>query len=118
MPKQTHFERQLKEWFDNEQNIGRYKEGIALLEASGIFPLLQRNGIPALHYLGSDKNVMASQASWSNGYQSALENLRDFITQFEPQDTNKMQEAVGSPDFGGDALALQRGDLTKDEVKK
>jgi hypothetical protein len=106
---------ELDEWFKSEERIADYLKGVELLERSGALKLLMRLGIPNLIAHGSDLNIMASQASWSNGYQTCLEQLKYFIRMFQPKDEG-VQRAMGEPDFGGIQRALRQGDIRKEDL--
>lgn len=102
-------------WFKNEANVSKFAEGMSLVIASGVFPLLQRLGIPNVPAQGSNVQMMAHQASWSNGYQTSLEHLRYFMEIFMPAEK---ETSLGTPDFGGMLDALARGDLRKEDLDK
>ena len=108
--------KEIANWLNNQEAVALYRQGMSLIEKSGILSVLFRLGIPNLIHLGADANIMASQASWSNGYQTALEQLRYFEELFKG-DAKHAVTAI-EPDFGGLAEAVRRGDMTSEEAKK
>lgn len=63
------------DFLKNEEQVALYREGLSLLKQSGVLDLLVWMGMPKIIAAGSDINIQASQASWSNGWQSAVENI-------------------------------------------
>lgn len=106
---------ELDEWFKSEERIADYVKAVELLERSGVLKMLMRLGIPNLIAHGSDLNVMASQASWSNGYQTCLEQLKYFVRMFQPKEESAVR-GMGEPDFGGIQRALKQGDIRKEDL--
>lgn len=105
-------EQQIAEWLKNTAKVAEYRQGLALLESSGVLMLLQRMGIPNFIGMGSDVQVMAAQAAHSSGQQTMLENIR----YFEEKYTERVMLKTDVPDFGGLAAAIKRGDLRKEDL--
>lgn len=112
-------QREIDKLFNNEYALGQIATGLAVLEESGVFPVLVRLGVPGLapSDASNTSELMAARGSFAAGYQEALDNLRNFIEQFQPRKPID-SASVGSPDFNGTALALKRGDLTEEDIKK
>lgn len=108
------FQIEINKWFKQSSNVTDYREGLRLLERSGLFHLLRRAGIPTVVRDGSDAQAMAHQASWSNGYQTCLEHLQYLEIYFGPQEAVKFP----SPDFMGIADAIAKGDLKEGDLTK
>lgn len=109
----TIFQNELKRFFNNEERIKYYREGIESLEKSGVFILLQSMGYPTIIDNGANVAIMAGQAHWSSGFLKCLERLRNFITLFNAVAMQPLQ----SPDFGGVRDALAKGDLRESDLK-
>lgn len=109
-------DKQINNWLKNEVRVNKYISGLQLLEESGIFNILQRIGIPSFINNGYHVQEMASQAAFSSGFQTCLEQLRHFREVYT-EAKEVAQTAVGKPNFNGDNLALIRGDLRKEDIK-
>ena|SRR5688572_4730834 len=105
----------VEKFLSKESNVADYREAVRLLRKCGLLDILRRGGFPSVINNGSDLNAMAHEGSWSNGYQTGinqLEHLEEFYA--NKNDTDKARRL---PTFGGSAIATREGYLTKDEVK-
>lgn len=109
-------ELEFQNWLKNTELVGLYREGIENLRRSGIFNLLRRMGVPNRVALGSDVNVMASEASFISGFHTSLEYLQYFEERF--RHTEEITKDTLNPTFNGDADAIRAGYLTKKDLEK
>lgn len=109
--------RELRELQGDAQAKEIYIEGRNKLVASGVFNALRALGRPQRYDFGKDINQMASEASWSSGWNDCLDSLLHFNEYYLPDEEavaeNNQQQA---PDFGAIDLAVSRGDLTEEEA--
>lgn len=104
--------RELRELKGDQQALQLYIEGMAKLRASGVLNALRALGRPVRHNTGKDPNQMASEASWSagwNDYQDALMHFQEMYLD------DPVMDNPGPADFGAVEVALERGDITKEE---
>ncbi len=110
----TPFEKEIESWQKNEAAQANYNEAIALLQKSGLVPILRRLGAPNFVNGGTDAQSMAAQAAFSSGYHTSLEHVIYFNEIFKQQPEN----VIATPTYGGIEEAIRRGDLTRDEADK
>jgi len=103
------------EFLKNEERVSDYRLGLRQLQKSGVFQLLQILGLPAVVGDGSNREAMAHQGSWSNGFHTALHVLQDFIELHDKDDPGSIQL---TPDYGGTRAALNAGLLTPKDLEK
>lgn len=109
--------KEIRKFLKNEKAVADYRAGMDLLERSGILELLGQLTIPSMIGHGSDVQIMAAQAAWSNGCQTSLRWLKYFEEVFKHELDKEDPKSI-APDFGGDTQAIQRGHLTAEEVAK
>lgn len=103
----------LKAWFEDEGSVANYREAIHLLQLSGVFDILRRVGIPVVFDNGENRDVMAGQAHFSAGYQTAIDQLQYFEQMFA---VSQQGATMAPPDFGAESEALRRGHLRPEDL--
>lgn len=105
--------RELLELKGDEQAYNLYVEGMAKLRASGYLNALRAIGRPTRHNQGKDPNQMASEASWSSGFNDCLDSLQHFKELYLE---DSKPSAAQTLEFGAVNNALLKGDLTEEEA--
>lgn len=98
---------------NNKAFLQFYLAGMSNLYQSKIFDFLRELGRARLLGIGENETAMASQASYSIGYNQCLEDLFYFKEKF--LDTAVPESASTMPDYGGLDVALKNGDITQHE---
>lgn len=93
---------------------GALLAGLSSLWQSGVFDILRDIGRtpPIPPESPNYTQLQATMYAWSLGYNQALDDLYYFKEKF--LDTSTKQSV--SPDYGGLAEALRKGDLTQEEI--
>ena len=108
--------KQIKEFMSKDTNVSDVRQAVLLLRRSGFLGLVRKLGFPSVINNGSDLNAMAHEGSWSNGFQTGLNQLENF------EDLFVMKEIEGqhltTPTFGGAAIAKREGYLSPQEIEK
>lgn len=97
----------------NPSFLGIYSEGLILLQQSGIFNFLRELARPRIISMGADQSTMATQAAYSAGFSDCLENLLNFKELYFLDE--KSTQSI-TPHYGAKDIALEKGDLTEDEI--
>lgn len=105
----------IDEFLSKDVNVSDYRTAVNLLKRCGFLNLVRRLGLPSVIDNGSNLKAMAHEGSWSNGFQTGINNLEFFEKFYANRD--KVNPVV-SPTFGGTKIALREGYLSKDEVEK
>lgn len=97
----------------NDTFNAEYSQALSALWRLHILEFLRERGRPRVISLGKDVQIMATQASYSSGYNDCLDDLTGFLEKFlaEPLNSKKL-----TPDYGGLDLAVERGDLDQKEA--
>lgn len=103
--------RTLKQIKANPSFLGIYMQALGMLKQSGILEHLQEIGKPRIIEMGKDINMQATQAAWSAGFNDCLE----LLTNFKEIHFEATKEQL-QPLYGANKMALERGDLTQEEV--
>jgi hypothetical protein len=105
----------LQRVIENPAFLSQYTQGMSMLYASGVFEALRENGRigPVSPESPNYVEYQAAVANWSIGFNTALDQLLNFRELFL-----EVPEAGINPamDFGGLDLAVEKGDLTKEEA--
>lgn len=106
----------VSEFLKKESNVADLRQIVFLLKRSGLLEVIRKMGYPRVVSNGSDLNAMAHEGSWSNGFQTALNQ----IEYFEKYYTNKpdLSAATVKPSFGGKEVALKNQYLSDEDLKK
>lgn len=92
------------DFLKNQSAVALYREGIELLERSGLFNVLSRMGLPQIIEGGRDVNVQATQAAYSNGWHKALLHVRELEEMYRVSgDTSTV-----TPDYGAEQFLKER----------
>lgn len=105
--------REIAELKGDERAYELYVEGMAKLRASGYLNALRAIARPVRIERGKDVNAMASEASWSAGFNDCLDSLQHF-KELYLGDSIEIKPQVA--DFGAIDLAVLRGDMTEEEA--
>lgn len=105
--------RELREIKGDKQAEAVYIDGLHKLMGSGVLNVLRALGRPTRYNLGKDEHAMASEASWSAGWNDCLDALLHFKELYLEDAPEIKTEA---PDFGAVDMARSRGDLTEEEA--
>lgn len=97
----------------NPSLVEAYRIGMNSLFTAGITDALRALGRPIRRKEGADAIQMASEASWSAGWNDCLENLLYFQ---ELHLGGTLETPNVKMDFGSLQKALQSGDLTQEEA--
>lgn len=103
---------EIDRWLSDEGMVAQYREGVHLLERSGIFDILRRLGTPDLIDKGKSLEAMAGQAHQSIGFQSCLDTLLYFERLYIKQNA----PVLDPPDFGGLNSAIRKGLIREGEL--
>lgn len=103
-------------WLKEEGRVADYREGLHRLQLSGIFDLLRRLGAPQIQNFGESLNASAAEAHRAAGYNQALNDLVYFEEYY--RGNQEKIDKLGPPDFGGEEIALKRGDLKESDIKR
>lgn len=103
----------LDELKNNPNFSENFDQGIALLRRSGIFDFLRTFARPFIVDAGKDIASAASQASHSNGYHNALDDLIYFKQLYIKPEESRRNIRL---DFGGIKTAIAKGDLLESEI--
>jgi hypothetical protein len=106
--------RELRELKGDSQSEALYLEGRNKLVNSGVFNALRALGRPTRYEGGKDVQQMASEAAWSSGWNDCLDSLLHFYEFYLPPEAPSLGDTQA--DFGALDLAVERGDLTKEEA--
>lgn len=106
----------IEEFLSIDTKVSDYRTAVLLLRRSGFIDLVRRLGHPNVISNGSDLNAMAHEGSWSNGFQTGINQL-EFFEKFY---ANKGSEgsAIINPTFGGAGIAKKEGYLSDKEIEK
>lgn len=106
----------LEDFFKIDRNVSDYRQALGLLRRSGFLDMVRRFGFPNVINSGSDLNAMAHEGSWSNGFQTGVNNIEFF----EELYANKPNPAAAriSPTFGGGEIAKKENYLSEEEIQK
>lgn len=108
--------KKIDEFLSKDIKVSQYRQGLELIKASGVLEVIKMLGVPSVINGGSDLNAMAHEGSWSNGYNSSLNQLEFFIDFHDKPDGGA--KASINPTFGGAAIAKREGYLSEEELKK
>lgn len=106
---------ELKLFKENAKAVAAFEAGLSHLKASGVFNLLRQFARPFASDRGESLNAAAYTAAHAEGYNQCLDDLLYFDQKFLVQ---KLKGKTVVPDFGGLALAVRQGNLTKEEAEK
>ena len=106
----------VEEFLKDPEKMEMYRDALALLQHSGMIDLLTWMGMPKVIAAGSDVQMMATQAAWSNGWQSAVENLVTFESTYRK--LVEKPEPAPEPTYGSKDEAVLRGLMSAEELKK
>jgi len=109
------YKKLIEQFLSRDTSVSDYREGVRLLKRSGFLEVLRRGGYPSIINNGSDLNAMAHEGSWSNGYQTAVNQL-EYLEELYANKVNPNAPRV-TPTFGGEKIAEREGYLTKEELK-
>jgi hypothetical protein len=106
---------ELKRFKESSGAIDFYRQARDAFKASGLPGLLRIFARPYTVDGGADPHRAAYSAGVSEGYNQCLDDLLYFEEQY-------LQQGVGASkvraDFGGQRLALSKGDLTEKDLEK
>lgn len=97
----------------NPNAIEAYRAGINSLFQAGVIDALRALGRPLRRKEGADHIQMASEASWSVGWNDCLDTLLYFAERHLNTEEEKPNVRM---DFGSIDKAVLSGDLTKEEA--
>lgn len=109
--------RELRELKGNKEALDIYIEARNKLVNSGVFNALRALGRPTRYETGKDINQMASEASWSSGWNDCLDSLLHFNEMYlTSEDESGIVNTEQRADFNALDLAVASGFLTKEEA--
>lgn len=100
---------------ESKEFLNLFTQGMSYLHQSGIFELLRENGrvYPVSPEAPNYVEYQAALASWSVGYNTALDHLLRFREIFLDIGVDASKVAA---DFGAGDAAVEKGDLTVEEL--
>ncbi len=104
----------IEDFFNNEDKVRKYRQGLGLMKEAGFFDLLRKLGYPNIIDSGNNPNAMAVEAAISHGYQRAVTYTEFFFEMYGL----KKQDAPLVPTFGAEKYLLKEKLMTKDEINK
>lgn len=107
-------QRELTRLKNSANFVANYRTGIDHLRESGVFDFLRLFARPYIVDGGVDINRSVASAHFCDGYFQALEDL----LYFEETVISPFVQQQVIPTFGATRLALQRGDITLEDIKK
>ena len=105
----------IDEFLSNDNKVSDFRTGIMLLKRSGFLDLVRRLGHPNVINNGSDIYAMAHEGSWSNGFQTGINQIEFFEKLYV---LNQTENPVINPTFGGETIAKREGYLSQKELDK
>jgi hypothetical protein len=106
----------VENYLSKDVNVSDYRQALQLLRRTGLLDILRRGGFPNITENGANLAAMAHEGSWSNGYQTAVNQL-EYLEEFYANKTDPNAARV-TPTFGAAKIAKSEGYLTEDELKK
>lgn len=110
------YKKLVEAFLSRDINVSKYREALRLLRECGLLEIVRRGGFPSVINNGSDLNAMAHEGSWSNGFQTAVNQL-EYLEEYYANKVNP-DGAKLVPTFGGAEIAEREGYLTKAELEK
>lgn len=105
----------IDDFLSKDTKVSDYRTALTYLKRSGFLDLIRRLGHPNVIDNGSNLNAMAHEGSWSNGFQTALNQL-EFFEKFYANQI--IESPIINPTFGGAAIAKKEGYLSEKEIEK
>ena len=68
----------LENFFKDDERVVKLRQAVRLLNEARVFDLLREMGVPAVVGHGENTQAMAHQGSWSNGFNTCLNEIEHF----------------------------------------
>lgn len=110
------YKKLIENFLSKDTNVSDYREAMRILKRIGFLEILRRGGFPSVIDNGSNIASMAHEGSWSNGYQTALNQI-EYVEEYYANKSDPNAPRI-TPTFGAATIAKREGYMNEEELKK